>query len=607
MGSNLLKWALVSIFSKKVAHFIKWALNLGILGFSGCSPNQRYHDPLIKRTKAAYRGLTAPIIPSRIVNDPPPYRPPYSLLPPAFYEKVTLSLSGKIPLKQAFFELARQAKVNVILDATFPKKTNFFFTAHEQPLIDVLENLCLIGGLRYTINHNALYVGADRPHLKNHNVQFLLGFRKTQTQTSVKTDIFSDGMQPGQKSLMDNGANITLNTGHTVDFWEELERTIGMVLSTDEVKKKPRYSINRYAGILSVYGTQVQHRQIENYLKQLRQATMTQILVEAKIIEIDLSEDYQNGIDWSVIINKIKDINVANPIAAAGTGLDKASSFLSANLAKEGRSVVLRTDQLEAVVNLMEEFGTVRTLANPRQTVINNQAAVLKVAHNEVFFELQIQDDSFGNNGALSGGYRQRAQSRIQTVPIGLILYVHPSLNWETGDIMVSLHPTISRVHKTVTDPASLLYGSYRPMPGKENSDQRSNRISRSDPLIASSQVPIVQIREMDSVIVAKEGQVIVTGGLMEERVSNNDRGTPGLSSLPGIGALFTHKGKKRQVTELVILLKLTIVRDSNTITPADQRLYTCFTADPRPINLTPEIAPAGTSLRIPSSPSRAP
>ena len=219
------------------------------------------------------------------------------------------------------------------------------------------------------------------------------------------------------------------------------------------------------------------------------------------------------------------------------------------------------------------------------------------------FFELQIQDDSLGNNGVLSGGYRQRAQSRIQTVPIGLILYVHPSLNWETGDIMVSLHPTISRVHKTVTDPAPLLYGAYVPIPGKDNAERKADHMRRMEPLIASSQVPIVQIREMDSVIVAKEGQVIVTGGLMEERVSNKDRGTPGLSSLPGVGGLFTHKGKKRQVTELVILLKLTIVRDGNTITPADQRLYTCFTSDPRPINVESPSGAPGVSGPAKSNP----
>ncbi len=559
-------------------------INIFWLALCGCAPNSRYHDPLIKRTKAAYQAITTPVQQNSSSRNETPYKPPYLPLPPVFYQKVSLSLSGQIPLKQAFFELARQAKLNIILDATFPKKTNFFFTAHEQPLIDVLENLCLMGKLRYTINHNALYIGADRPHLKNHNVQFLLGFRKTQTQTSVKTDIFSDGMQSGPKSMMDNGANITLNTGHNVDFWEELENNVGLVLSTDEPKKKPRYSINRYAGILSVYGTQVQHRQIENYLKQLRQATMTQILVEAKIIEIDLSEDYQNGIDWSIFINKVKDIDA---LVSPGT----VAPFLKTNMGKEARSIALHTDHLDAVVNLMEEFGTIRTLANPRQTVINNQAAVLKVAHNEVFFELQIQDDSFGGAGTLSGGYRQRAQSRIQTVPIGLILYVHPSLNWETGDIMVSLHPTISRVQKTVTDPAPLLYGAYIPQ-GKGSKAQRADYIRRMDPLIASSQVPIVQIREMDSVIVAKEGQVIVTGGLMEERVSNNDRGTPGLSSLPGVGPLFTHKGKKRHVTELVILLKLTIVRDANTITPADQRLYTCFTSDPRPANLNPKTKP---------------
>jgi|GEM_PF-1182472 len=545
----------------------------------GCSKS-RYYDPLIKQTKASYRALTTPVNPAFASKTSPVYQPPYSALPPAFYQKVSLSLSGQIPLKQAFFELARQAGLNIILESSFPKKSNFLFTAHQQPLIDVLENLCLIGKLRYTINNNALYIGADRPHLKNHNVQFLLGCRKTQTQTSVKTDIYSNGMT-GSKNVLDNGANITLNTSHTVDFWEELERTIAMVLSTDEIKNKPRYSINRYAGILSVYGTQAQHRQIEGYLKQLRQATMTQILVEAKIIEIDLFEDYQNGIDWSVFINKVKNgVGIQPLITAAGAASGGGVSAVMKSNA-EGRSVVLQTDQLEAVVNLMEEFGTIRTLANPRQTVINNQSAVLKVAHNEVFFDPEIQDDSFANGTGPLTSTRQRVRSNIQTVPIGLILYVHPSVNWETGDIMVSLHPTISRVQKTVACPT--LFGAYTPVPGRDHGKNMAEYYAQ---LNASCQVPIVQIREMDSVIVAKEGQVIVTGGLMEERVSINDRGTPGISALPGVGDLFTHKGKKRQVTELIILLKLTIVRDGNTITPADQRLYTCFTADPRRVNL---------------------
>ena len=176
------------------------ACGIVLLGLVGCLPKNKYHDPLIKRTKKDYSNLSSPVKNARAPQKPEPYRPPYTPLPPAFYQKVSLSLSGEIPSKQALFELARQAKLNIILDATFPKKTSFFFTAHEQPLIDVIENLCLLGKLRYTINHNALYISADRPHLKNHNVQFLLGFRKTQTQTSVKTDIFSDNsLQPGQK------------------------------------------------------------------------------------------------------------------------------------------------------------------------------------------------------------------------------------------------------------------------------------------------------------------------------------------------------------------------------------------------------------------------
>ena len=566
----------------------QWFVVLGFLGLQGCCPPKEYHDKDVCRTKRDFQRLNK-ATPAMKQWRQRPGLPDLRPYPPAFYAPVSLTLSGQIPLKQALFELARQAQVNIIIDASFPQKRRFFFAAHQQPFVDVVDNLCSLGGLRYSVDKGTLRIGSDRPHLKNHNVQFLLGFRKTETQTSVTTDILSDGLQPGARSLSDNGASISLRTGHVVDFWSELERNIAMILS--QGPGKPQYSINRYAGILSVHGTFAQHKQVETYLAHLRKATMTQILVEAKIIEIDLSQDYRNGINWSAFVDRmtqpVDPATTPNLAKAAIEGqIMERAALLKGSIGGDGNSVLVQTDNLEAVVNLLDEFGTVRTLANPRQTVMNNQAAVLKVAHNEVFFELQIQDETLGTNGSAYGGFRQRAQSRIQTVPIGLILYVHPSLNWETGDIMVSLHPTISRVQKTMTDPAPLLYRSYTPYPGQRDPNNRKQWNRALDPVLAGSQVPVVQIREMDSVIVAKEGQVIVTGGLMEERVNLQDKGVPGLSSVPGVGKIFTNSKQTRHLTELVILLKLTVIKDGNSITPADQRLYQCFTADPRPMDV---------------------
>ena len=371
--------------------------------------------------------------------------------------------------------------------------------------------------------------------------------------------------------MTDNGASITMNTCHTVDFWEELEKNLQMILCSQKVGKKEgptSYSLNKYAGILSVHGTEKQHRQIALFLEKVQKLVTAQILIEAKIIEIDLDDEYKGGINWDAFIDTAVKRGLPYPfMAGANPSMPALPSVNSPSpVALGGRqgqfTFSVNTNYLQALATFMEKFGTVRTLANPRQTVINNQSAILKVAHNEVFFELQIQETDLDRRRN-SGSVIQRAQSRIQTVPIGLILYVHPSLNFETGDIIVSLHPTISRVVGTKSDPAAALY-------------------SQSQPVV--SEVPIVQVREMDSVIVAKEEQVIVTGGLMEERASNETRAIPVLSEIPGLGEIFKYKEKKSSITELVILLKLSVVRDQSNMTPADQRLYQEFTRDPRPL-----------------------
>jgi MSHA type pilus biogenesis protein MshL len=543
---------------------------------SGCTPKPECHDATVNKTKDDFRRIDCPPCPTSVTQAIPPKAiSPQVHYPKSFYQKVSLSLSGQIPLREAFYELARQANLNVILDSAFSKKGDVFYHAHEQPLIEVLENLCLIGGLRYSFDRNTLHVSQDTPYFKTHNVQFLLGFRKTQTQTSVKTDVFAEGLNQSQKGMADNGASITMNTCHTVDFWEELEKNIHMILCSQKENKKdrpPSHSLNKYAGILSVHGTEKQHRQISLFLQKIQKLVTAQILIEAKIIEIDLDDEYKGGINWDAFIDTAVKKGLPYPfMTGANPSMPSLpSANLPSSVALGGRqgqfTFSVNTNYLQALATFMEKFGTVRTLANPRQTVINNQAAILKVAHNEVFFELQIQEtdlDRRRNNGAVI----QRAQSRIQTVPIGLILYVHPSLNFETGDIIVSLHPTISRVVGTKSDPAAALY-------------------SQSQPVV--SEVPIVQVREMDSVIVAKEGQVIVTGGLMEERSTNETRAVPMLSEIPGLGELFKYKEKKNVITELVILLKLSVVhRDQSNLTPADQRLYQEFTRDPRPLPLS--------------------
>lgn len=568
-----------------------------------CQPQDRYHDPYMRKTREDFQRLRTP--PERQQQKFPagsaPWRPikttPDPQVPVAFSKLVTLSLTGTMPLRQAFVELSRQGGFNLSLASDCPGVRNICYRAQRQPLGHVVAHLCQLAGLRYTFEHNTLHVQRDTPYLQMHNIQFLLGSRTTHTATSVKTDIFAEGMNKGSsKSAMgDNGASISMDTRHTVDFWQEVERTVALTLNismedtqglkdrggtkdstggTPLEQEKPGYAINRYAGVLSVVGTQRQHQAIRQYLQHMQKLITAQILIEAKIVEIDLNQEYKSGVNWQAFVQTG---------GAAAQALNQVSRHLvganndtlwSAETQDGTYSLKVNGENLTAFAQFMEQFGTVRTLANPRQTVINNQAAILKVAHNEVFFELQIQDEPWYGGTLPDSGripLRQRAQSRIQTVPIGLILYVHPSLNCETGDIIVSLHPTISRIVGRKSDPAMMLYNRGQPHP-------------------VESQVPIVQVREMDSVIVARPEQVIVIGGLMEERSENVTTGLPGLADTSASG-LFSQRQRGQKTTELVILLRLSVVPQGGNapqvgLTPADTRLYQEYVSDPRELTL---------------------
>lgn len=522
-----------------------------------CGDCPAYHDKVVKKTRKEFESILQPVgkAPAssslKMCSDPS--------LPLCCNQSVSLCLSGQIPLSEALMELARQAKVNITIDGPLQKSRSVLYQAHNQPFGNVLENLCILGGLRYYTNGETIHVCEDGPYLKTHNVQFLLGARNVKTQTHIKTDVFAEGLHSKRSSCGDNGANISLDSQSTVDFWDELEKNIALLISPSEKirKRKPRFSLNRYAGILSVYGNDRIQKRISNYLCQLRRATTTQVLIEAKIIEVTLSDEFKCGINWQLFLGgNLPNADNLKPLVTTNVG-NPLSAVTAGGLARDVFSFSLNLPNLPAIVEFLNKFGTVRTIANPRMTVLNNHGALLKVAQNEVFFELQKEDVLMTQNSP----YIQKTESRIQTIPIGLILYVQPSINFETGQIVLLLHPTISRVVGFKEDPAVSV-----------TSDNR-----------VVSRIPVVQTREMNTIIVARPDQVIVTGGLMEEIAQNSDDSVPGIGEIPLIGQLFRSDAKKRQITELVILLRLTCVTEP---TPADTRLYENYTVDPRPLPL---------------------
>ena len=287
----------------------------------------------------------------------------------------------------------------------------------------------------------------------------------------------------------------------------------------------------------------------------------TQVLIEAKVIEVSLSDQYRSGINWSKV--------QGGDLKTSANFGDLARSAESLNVARAQSDYVsfgLTDKTFSAILQSIQTFGTAKTLSSPRLTVLNNQTALLKVAQNQVYFKLNY-DKSFYTN---SNRETTTVSSDIQTVPIGLMMSVQPSIDQETGKIILSLRPTISRLAQSVRDPAVDIALS--------SSSNTSITASSS-----SSLVPVVEVREIDSVLSVYDGEIAVLGGFLEVRSRYSDQSLPGISKLPIIGELVKGTNDGDEVVELVILLKVSIIEDHAPLNEADERLVSSYTNDPRP------------------------
>ena len=539
------------------------ALTLILLPMCGCEmPNQfsPHHDKAGQLTRDDFFKMTqeGDEPPAEMEQAPAiPKAPKISKFASA---PVSLSVTPKVPLQQVFFELGQQAHLSVEINPNV--QGGVLFSARQKPLIHVLDRLSDLSGLRYVLEEDVLRVEKDTPYVKNYDVHYLAISRKSQSRISIATDVFKS--VGDQKGHMDNGSNSVVTGDSSVDFWEEIDQAlISLLQISSDTAVKP-FSLNKQAGIVSITGTQKQHKNAELLLSKFRKNAQEQVLVEAKIVEVTLSDQYKSGINWQTLFKGNTNTqggfgNLTSPTPFTGS-VPSINDFFSLNLVGKN---------LTALVSFISQFGTVRTLSSPRMTVMNNQSAVLKVAENQVFFQVEFdrpisiaQNINSSSNTTLVKDIVS-ARSQIQTVPIGLVMSMQPSINSQTGEVMMTLRPTISRVTNSVQDPAVTL---------------------ASDRNVVST-VPVVEVREFDSILKLKSGQVGILGGLMQERSKNDSSGIPGFEKVPFLRGLTKSRSDNHTVTELVIFLKATIV-GGNSVHGADRKLYKSFTKDPRPLKI---------------------
>jgi len=503
---------------------------------------------------------------------------------------------SNVSVQELLFALARDAKVNVDIHPGIQGVVTL--NAIDQTLQQLLNRIGKQVDLRWELDGPNLAVMPDAPFLRTYKVDYVNMSRDTSGNTTVTTQIASTGAGGATGSGGNNSLTKIENTSKN-HFWETLEKNLKDLLrETDKIlpegssetsverveqqsttgvgallakatgkpapgtpppaaANSPPSSLqqegttvvrrntfreaasvisNPESGVLSVRASARQHEKIQEFLDQVLSRASRQVMIEATIAEVQLSNTYQQGIDWSIM-----------PLGSAGFRLvqkvvgDIAAPPSSIFELSNSNTAVKGVGLVNSSIKLLEAFGTVKVLSSPKLSVVNNQTAVLKVIDNRVYFTIKadITPGVSGTQPIVS------YTTTLNTVPVGFVMNVTPQIS-ANDTVLLNIRPSVSRIVGSVPDPNPSLKAST------------SNGFS-SD--IVSS-IPVIRTREMESMIRVGNGNIAVMGGLMEDSLNNVDNTVPGVSSIPVFGNLFVSRNDERVKTELVVFLRPTVIQD---------------------------------------------
>ena len=295
--------------------------------------------------------------------------------------------------------------------------------------------------------------------------------------------------------------------------------------------------VNQVSGTISVLATEKQHALVQQHIDSITQMSQRQVLIEATIAEVTLSDVYQAGIDWSRL--------------AISGGLNLTQSLIPgvANAFNAGGITVGYTNRdssignIAASIKLLSQFGNTRVLSSPKLMTLNNQTALLKVVDNIVYFNIEATTTTAANVGT-----NTTFNTTAQTVPVGMVMSMTPQIN-ENGQVTITIRPTITRINGFANDPNPSLCSAV---------------IAASNAgKCLTNPVPQVQTREMESVLQLVSGQTAVLGGLMQDNLQYNRNAIPGVGSSANTGLfseLFGIRNDAITKSELVIFLRSTVI-----------------------------------------------
>ncbi|WP_312481979.1 pilus (MSHA type) biogenesis protein MshL [Stutzerimonas nitrititolerans] len=440
-----------------------------------------------------------------------------------------------MPARDFFLSLMQSAGQNLLVH---PEVTgNITFSLSNVNLEEVLAAVRDSYGYDYRRTSYGYQIQPNQAITRTYDLNYLnvqrLGTTDTRVSSGQVTSSDNTGVGVGGTTTSSTSSTVNasqLLTSSNVDFWAEIREVIAMMIGNEEGNQ---VVVNPQAGLLVVRAASADQQAVENFLRQAQRNLQRQVILETKILEVNLSDGFQAGINWSFLQGQ-KGISLGGFATTAG-GVNIP------NIPLEGPDGIggvfgatFDFGNFEGVVQLLETQGDVRVLSSPRISTLNNQKAVIKVGTDEFF----VTDVSTTTTSLAGGTTAPDLDITLTPFFSGISLDVTPQID-ENDQITLHVRPTVSRVQ-----------------------DQNKSIQLGSADNVFNLPLALSTTRQSDSIVRARSGQVVVIGGLLENRNSNDDSNVPWLSKLPFAGALFQQQRKSLEQTELVILMRPQVVND---------------------------------------------
>lgn len=614
-GSNNVKLSITPVLESHtpgVRGVIGLTLLLGACATPPPTPSTQHLDPPPPVVGKVPDFAAAPVIP----------KPPKPSAKPELYSVVV----HNIEVQDLLFALARDAKINVDIHPGISGTISM--NAVDQTLTEIMDRIVKQADIRYELNGKNLLISPDSPFLKLYRVDYPNISRDAKSSISTSVTVASAGAGGDSGGSGSNSSDTTITNTTNNRFWETLTKNLQDLLhETDKVfpegssetvteqkanqastpgggnaisgaiagalggaiagalgggasaatstgkssttststsksssgstggnanqeastvVKKSTFReaasviANPENGIINVRATQRQHEKVREFLDRIMGNARRQVLIEATIVEVGLSDRYQQGIDWSMLRTTGSLANSGLTLGATGQTAEMLTGGVIVNPTRIvfNRAAGNGAYTIASALRLLESFGTLRVLSSPKVSVLNNQTSILKVVDNFPYFSITVTPGTAAT--ATSAATAATYSSTLETVPIGFLMTVIPQIS-DSGEVILNLRPTISRITSFVNDP--------------------NPELTRAG---VTNRIPVVQTREMESIMRVQDGDTAILGGLIQDTRDGKTDGIPGLSDTPGLGNLFTFRDNRSSKTELVIFLRPTVLTDAS-------------------------------------------